>query len=192
MNISYDGTTVTFKTEPRELFAAEKSGTKPNTVRILDIDEYHQLRKQNPKKIVIQYRQEIFLRTITNLHVTEGVFGKVIVVISWTNEEHTPTVEPGPHNVEPIPEVPTMPSISKCVACLKGMQEVMEHGPATGAPKSEEAGFYPPHIVSITITKDTHKLLQGIAHGRSINTVIRELYQTYSDKLAEERGAMHD
>lgn len=105
MNISYDGTTVSFKTEPEELFLAEKSGAKSNTVRILDKDEYRQLRKADPKKIIIQYQQEIFLRTLTNLHVTDDVFGKVIVVFSWTNEEHnhTPTI-----NIERDPYAHTM------------------------------------------------------------------------------------
>lgn len=106
MKISHDSTTVTFKTEPKTLFDAEKSGTKPNTVQILDAEEYHQLRKRNPKKIIIQFQQEIFLRAITNIHATKGVFGKVIVVISWTNEEPTSSI--GPHSVpfQPGPHSP--------------------------------------------------------------------------------------
>lgn len=40
MKISHDSKRVTFKTEPRELFETEKFGAKPNTVRILDINEY--------------------------------------------------------------------------------------------------------------------------------------------------------
>jgi hypothetical protein len=86
MKISHDGTTVSFKTEPEELFLAEKSDAKSNTVRILDIDEYHQLRKADPKKIIIQHQQEVFLRTLTHRHVTEIIFGKVIVVFSWRHK----------------------------------------------------------------------------------------------------------
>lgn len=95
MKISHDGTTVSFKTKPEELFQLEKSGAKSNTVRILDYDEYQQLKKSNPKKIIIQYQQEIFLRTITNIYVTEDVLGKVIVVFSWTNKSKKKETEDG-------------------------------------------------------------------------------------------------
>lgn len=95
MKISHDGTTVSFKTEPEELFQLEKSGAKSNTVRILDYDEYQQLKKSNPKKIIIQYQQEIFFRTITNIYVTEDVLGKVIVVFSWTNKSKKKETEDG-------------------------------------------------------------------------------------------------
>ena len=98
MNISPDGMTVRFKTEPEELFQLEQSGVKSNTVRILDYSEYQQLKKNNPKKIIIQYQQEIFLRTITNIYVTEDVLGKVIVIFSWTNEKHH---HPIPGDTEP-------------------------------------------------------------------------------------------
>jgi hypothetical protein len=85
MNISHDGVTVRFKTEPEELFLAEKSGAKSNTVRIIDNDEYEMLNARTPKKIIIQYQEEIFLRTLTNLHFAK-LFGKVIVIFSWANK----------------------------------------------------------------------------------------------------------
>ena len=120
MKISHDGKRVSFKTEPKELFEAEESGAKPNTVRILDIDEYHQLIRCNPKKIIIQYRQEIFLRTITHICVSEEVFGKVFVAISWRDENHhhaatrgTVPHGPGDHtqSLDGAPDIPVMPSI---------------------------------------------------------------------------------
>lgn len=83
MNISHDGISVRFKTEPEEVFLAEKSGAKSNTVRILDLDEWQRLKKCDPKKIIIQYKHEIFLRTLTNIHFGGSIFGKVFVIFSW-------------------------------------------------------------------------------------------------------------
>ena len=85
MNISYDGSTVSFKTEPEELFLAEKSGAKLNTVRILDVSEANQI-KCPPKKIIIQYQQEIFLRQLTHICIAGEALGKAIVIFSWANE----------------------------------------------------------------------------------------------------------
>ena len=104
MNISPDGYTVRFKTEQKELFEAEKSGVKSNTVRILDYYEYKQLKKRNPKMIIIQRQQEIFLRAITHMHFTEIIFGKVIVVISWARlkTHHQRTDEEPPLDVQAI------------------------------------------------------------------------------------------
>ena len=86
MNISYDRTTVSFKTEPEELFEAEKSGAKSNTVRILDLDEWRSL-KNRPQKIIIQHQQEVFLRDITNIHFGGVILGKVIAIFSWQHKE---------------------------------------------------------------------------------------------------------
>ena len=88
MNISYDGVTVSFETESEELFLAEKSGTKSNTVRIIDQDERQQLKKELPEKIIIQHEQEIILRTLTHVYVSEMVLEKNIAIFSWTNEKH--------------------------------------------------------------------------------------------------------
>jgi hypothetical protein len=257
MNISYDGKRVTFKTAPKELFEAEKSGTKPNTVRILDIEEYHQLRKHNPKKIIIQYQHEIFLRTITNIHATKGVFGKVIVVISWTNEryhhtipeetvspghgDHTPglddnleipivppihirsggkvtgevtftmtegenapavgphsvPVEPGPHNAsaEQRPDMPTMPSIDKCVNCIRGMQEEEEQGPTPESPTNlDELALV---LLPRTLIDALGRHRRGKSHADFVKELLiahlgEEAEAAYRDKRAEERGPMHD
>jgi hypothetical protein len=88
MNISPDGVTVRFKTEPEDLFLSEKSGAKPNTVRIIDHYERQQLEKKLPQKIIIQYRQEIILRTITNVYVSEKILGKYLAIFSWIDEKH--------------------------------------------------------------------------------------------------------
>ena len=98
MNISPDGMTVRFKTEPESLFEAEKSGAKQNTVRIMDVYEADQIRRKPPKKIFIQHQQEIFLRTLTHIHFNYNVLGKVIVIFSWTNEKHH---HPIPGDTEP-------------------------------------------------------------------------------------------
>jgi hypothetical protein len=86
MNISPDGVTVRFKTEPEELFLTEKSGAKSNTVRILDLDEWKRIKACPPKKIIIQHEREIFLRTLTNISRVGVLLGKVVAVFSWVNE----------------------------------------------------------------------------------------------------------
>jgi hypothetical protein len=161
MNISPDGTTVTFKTAPKELFLAEKSGAKSNTVRILDIEEYELLLAHTPIKIIIQYQQEIFLRTLTNLHFAK-LFGKVIVIFSWTNEEHSVSFEHGDLSVGPQEE------------------------------EEEEEPSIDERFAAITISNGTLALLQSIAHGRTMNMVIKELYEEYMCTRAKEWGPRHD
>jgi hypothetical protein len=78
--------TVRFKTDPESLFEAEKSGAKPNTVRILDAYEADLIRCNPPTKIIIQHQQEIFQRTLTDINLNYNVLGKVIAIFSWTNE----------------------------------------------------------------------------------------------------------
>ena len=94
MNISYDGSTVSFKTEPEELFLAEKSGAKSNTVRILDVSEANQI-KCPPKKIVIQHGHELFLRQLTHICIAGEALGKAIVIFSWTHESKKKEIEDG-------------------------------------------------------------------------------------------------
>jgi len=93
MNISPDGKTVRFKTEPEALFLAEKSGAKPNTVRIIDAYEVEQLRIHEPEKIIVQHQQEIILRTITHVYVSDMVLGKYIAIFSWTNDKIDPQID---------------------------------------------------------------------------------------------------
>ena len=214
MKISHDGTTVTFKTGPKVLFEAEKSGAKPNTVRILDYDEYLQLVKANPKKILIQHQQEIFLRTITHVYVTEDVLGKVIVVISWNEKHHhqvqretvphgpgdhtqslvgphSVPVEPGPHNLSPdyIPEVPATPAICRCIDCIRGIDRVMGNGieddfhvHTTGLDELA------PVLLPRTLIHDLDRFRPDGSHA----DFIRKLLLEHLNKLAEERGPMHD
>ena len=215
MNISYDGTSVSFKTEPEELFEAEKSGAKPNTVRIVDQDKYLRLVKANPKKIFIQHQQEIFLRTITHVHATEGVFGKVIVVISWRNEEHhhvvtrgtvphgpgdhtqsldgphSVHVEPGPHNLSPdyIPDVPATPAICRCIDCIRGIDRVMGNEIKDELPvHTTSLDELAPVLLPRTLIYDLGRFRQDGSHA----DFIRKLLLEHLNKLAEERGPMHD
>lgn len=103
MSISPDGMTVRFITEPEGLFEAEKTGAKPNTVRLLDAFEADLIRRNPPTKIIIQHQQEVFLRDLTHIHET-AVLGKFIVVFSWTNapHQHTPPVAELPLDVQAI------------------------------------------------------------------------------------------
>jgi hypothetical protein len=145
MNISHDGITVSFKTEPEELFLAEKSGAKPNTVRIIDKDEYEMINTHPPKKIIILYQEEIFLRTLTNLHFAK-LFGKAIVIFSWAHEKH---------------------SVS------------FEHGDLSVESQQEAESLIDERFTAVTISNGTLALLQSIAHGRTMNMVIKELYEAF-------------
>jgi len=151
MNISPDGKTVRFKTEPAALFLAEKSGAKPNTVRIIDAHEYEQLQIHEPEKIIAQHQQEIILRTITHVYVSDMVLGKYIAIFSWNPNEKHPHSSPDEQVSDPeahiiLPDLPTEPS-------------------------SDDA------FVAVTISRNLFHSLQLIAHGRSMNMVIRELYE---------------
>lgn len=184
MNISHDGVTVRFKTELEELFEVEKSGAKSNTVRILDAYEADQIKRDPPTKIIIQYGQEVFLRKLTSICAAGDVLGKVIVIFSWQgNERHNPFKHiPGIDKSEPPLHVQAIniglplrekldiargdrtydELISKLLAdyiCIKN---------------EKQDGF-----VLVTVSDEMLKLLQKIAHGRSMNSVIRFLYNLY-------------
>jgi predicted transcriptional regulator YdeE len=47
-------------------------------------------------------------------------------------------------------------------------------------------------FAAITISNSTLALLQSIAHGRTMNRVIKELYEAFIFNLAKERGEIHD
>jgi hypothetical protein len=143
MNITPDGETVRFKTGPESLFEAEKSGAKPNTVRILDAYEADLIRRNPPTKIIIHDQQESFTRTLSHIHLNYNVLGKVIAIFSWTNE-----------NKEDDTPAETCQVIEK--------------------PSIDE------RFAAITISNGTLALLQGIAHGRTMNMVIKELYEAYT------------
>ena len=208
MNISPDGMTVRFKTEPEELFQLEQSGAKSNTVRILDYSEYQQLKKNNPKKIIIQYQQEIFLRTITNIYVTEDVLGKVIVIFSWTNEKHH---HPIPGDTEPCASCKHSQSLDEPIYLRSGEKTT---GTVTLSITEEETSqSVGPHSVPVepgdhnldpdrstnpdelspvllprTLIRDLSTHRRKFTHAE----FIRDLLRTYIDKHAEERGALHD
>jgi hypothetical protein len=165
MNISPDGVTVRFNTEPYELFEAEKSGAKPNTVRILDLNEYHQLRQANPQKIIIQHKQEIFLRTITHSYVTDIIFGKVIVVISWINEKHH---HPILRETEHSPGDHTM-SLDPADVLLRNDEK------ATTAVKIEVEGAAPLQMQAINISSSLLKLVDKYSGEKTYDEFIRTL-----------------
>lgn len=154
MKINYDRKTVSFKTEPEELFEAEKSGAKSNTVRILDAAEADRIKRDPPAKIIIQYDQEIFLRTLTNICEVGDMLGKVIVIFSW----------------KPQPASNETDNLSSDVLT---------------APSLTDDAF-----AVVTVSKNLLGLLQSIAHGRSMNSVIQELYEAsqYQQFKMEEKG----
>lgn len=208
MNISVDGVTVRFKTEPEELFEAEKSGAKPNTVRILDAYEAGQIRRKPPTKIIIQHQQEIFLRTITNIHMTADFFGKVIAIFSWSNEivRDPYAYTMGLDEQEPFPPL-RYQAINVSLPLLKRL-DAFRGEKTHDEVISKLLGFFykpPSHqhtmpqnseerdgFVAVTLSKQMHHTLQHRFSGRTINSVVQELYETYLYKLAVEEGLLRD
>lgn len=207
MNISHDGTTVSFKTEPEEVFLAEKSGAKSNTVRIVDNDEYERLNMHTPKKIIIRYKQELFLRTLTNLYFAK-LFGNVLVIFSWEHPKKHPhsdhvhvTTEPDLHSplshsmrLDDEPYSASLPGPHSVPfeqgAHSVGLQQEVET-PAEMCETVEEPSI-DTRFAEITISNGTLALLQSLAHGRTMNRVIKELYKRYMCAEAKEKVALHD
>lgn len=240
MNISPDGRTVRFKTEPKELFEVEKSGAKPNTVRIIDTYEADRIQHKPPKKIIIQHQQEIFLRTLTDIHLNYDVLGKVIAIFSWTNEKHYRTTlnedsDPKAHtmsldDLSPIllpkglihdlgrhrrnrshaefisdlldKHIMSSPLTTEKPSTLGPHSVPIEPGdhnirPEEAMPPAEtillsEDPSIDKSFVAITVSKGTLGLLQSIAHGRSMNSVIKELYEVYMCTRFKEENSPHD
>ena len=149
MSISPDGKTVSFKTDTDDLFMAEKSGAKPNTVRIIDSYEHEQLKKKLPHKIIIQHEQEIILRTLSHVYVSDMILGKYLAIFSWLPKFHRYSVSEDP---------------------VQKAHIMNPRGP--GEPPIDE------DFTAVTISRNLLHSLELIAHGRSINMVIRELYET--------------
>lgn len=105
MDISPDGNIIRFKTKSKELFEVEKSGAKPNTVKILDVSEADRIRHTPPEKIIIQRQRETFFRTLTDINLDYNVLDKVIAIFSWTNKKHH---HPTPNDTEHDPCAHTM------------------------------------------------------------------------------------
>lgn len=166
MNISPDWLTVRFHTEPNELFEAEKSGAKPNTVRILDANEYRQLRQANPQKIIIQHEQEFFVRTITHIYVTDIIFEKVAVVISWINEKH--------HHPTSISEKPDIRDHTMSLDEVHSM-------PIEGKPDTiDEADPEPPlPVQAIYISLHVFEKLNFYRGAKTTNEFISDMLDVY-------------
>ena len=82
--------TVVFRSTSK-MYALEKSGKRPNTVRLLDRDDVEDLLlgKSEPSYIVIRnsVTEQQFERELTNISVIGELCGKTIVVFSWRHEE---------------------------------------------------------------------------------------------------------
>ena len=164
MNINSDGTTVRFKTEPEWLFRAEKSGAKSNTVRLIDEDEFKQLKKKRLVKITIQHQQEIFIRDITHVYVSEMILGKHLAIFSWAHNEHHHIVD------------------------AKTDHDTLAHTMSPDALQEPTIDL----LFTLSVSKRTLAILQGLAHGRTMDSVIRELHEAYLAKRFEEVGPCHD
>ena len=212
MKINYNGTTVTFKTESKELFEVEKSGAKSNTVRILDTDEWRQLKKPDsngPKMIITQYQQEIFLRHLTNVYLGGVILGKCIVIFSWEPKGrygHSQRIKEHPsglrdHNMSLDELSPILlprslihdlgthrrnrshaefifDLLDEHIIFQATEQRAHRLGQEEAMPAAETSPPSEESFAAITVSKGTLGLLQSIAHGRTMNMVVNELYET--------------
>lgn len=186
MKISHEGTTVSFKTEPEELFLAEKSGAKPNTVRIIDHYERQQLKKKLSHKIIIQHGEEIFIRTVTHVHVSEMVLGKYIAIFSWTYENHrhpilNETQEKAYEHTQSLDEEIPLPVFPHSVPVEPGEHNIVIESP-TSIDKLSTL------LLPITLIHDLGRRRRGKSHAE----FIQELLETYLNNQAYQRGSLHD
>jgi hypothetical protein len=236
MNLSPDGVTVRFKTAPEERFLAEKSGAKPNTVRIIDAYEADLIRHTPPTRIIIQNQQEVFIRTLTDIHLNYGILGKVLAIFSWIHEEHHHSMSE--HDLDQEAHIHSMPyepgnydlhaeeGNSKEEPSIDPTRSLEEQGSlryeqtikistslrkkldsyrftkmydtfisellANYIPSADKQQSIDERFVAITISRGTLSLIQSIAHGRTMNKVIQELYEAYVFQISQERGPLHD
>jgi len=88
MDLSPDGMTLRVQSASSMMFDAEKTGKKTNTVLLLYPEEFSLLVQQSPKKIVVSYNTELFLRDISDISTIGSLSGKLIVNLSWTHNQH--------------------------------------------------------------------------------------------------------
>ena len=173
-------------------------------MRILDVSEANQI-KCPPKKIVIQHGQEVFLRQLTHICIAGEALGKAIVIFSW---EPRPASSETDHLSTDVLTAPA-PTDDAFIAVtvsrnLHGLLQSIAHGRSTNSVIQElyEASQYQQFkaeegtseasqdrsIILIAISKGMFDILEKLSNGRSTDTVIRELYQTYLTKHAEGVG----
>jgi hypothetical protein len=83
MNI--EGDTLVFRSAP-EWYEIERSGKKPNTVRLLDWDEVEAVAKTDIKHIRIEHagtKGTCFTRDVLGLWNLGGVLGKTLFMACW-------------------------------------------------------------------------------------------------------------
>lgn len=88
MDLSPDGKTLRVQSESSVMFNAEKSGKKTNTTLIISSEDRSLLFQQSPKKIVVGYSNELFLRDISDISTIGSLSEKLIVTISWIQNQH--------------------------------------------------------------------------------------------------------
>jgi hypothetical protein len=86
MRVADDGTTIIFRSTS-EWFELERSGLKPNTIRLLDKAEYDLLTIADCRKVRIAHVDDAyppFTRDITFAGRLDWVLGKVLYMVCWT------------------------------------------------------------------------------------------------------------
>ena len=80
-----EGKTVVFKTDDR-LFGVERSGRKPYTVRILEIEAFYALEVADIERVRIEragYPNQFFVRDFFSVAMLGEMLGRVFAGIAW-------------------------------------------------------------------------------------------------------------
>lgn len=179
MNISPDGLTVRFETESEELFELEKSGAKSNVLHVMDFDEWRHIKKHNPTKIIIQYQQEFFHRTLTNIHLAGEMLNTWVVIFSWMQERSTDHY----HSIKVSTDHELTHTVTFNENTLPGPHSVpFEQGDHSVGLQQEEEPSIDEKFHAITVSTQTLAILQDLAHGQSMDSAIRVLHESYLNR----------
>ena len=76
-----------FKSIP-SMWEIEEDGTKPNTIRMVTVDEYAWMKAERPAEIYIENVENgrVFVRTISHVLKFGEWLGQVQIIISWGHE----------------------------------------------------------------------------------------------------------
>lgn len=73
-------------TAERKWFDAERSGEKPNTVRLMDDREWAEIQAADLTGVVIAFDERTFTRRLTGIFDLGPLLGKHLVIFCWEPE----------------------------------------------------------------------------------------------------------
>ena len=93
MDLSPDGYTLRVVSASAFTFDAEKSGKKCNILLPLTSTQYDDLNRKPPQKIIIQYEDEVFLRTVSDIRALGSICQTLFVNLSWKHHSLVDTTQ---------------------------------------------------------------------------------------------------